>query len=351
MTSARDFLPGTQETPDLPQNELGASPVWQRVAAFPQQADLFSLLRWLDCRDTAAPLLGRAARPEFEAVRLGQEPSLAFAPSTIASIAQVRRRPRISIFSFGLFGPNGPLPLHLTEFARDRLRRAGDATLTRFADMFHHRLILLFYRAWADAQPTVSLDRPQTDRFTHYIASLIGYGQPSLLARDRIPDHAKFFNAPHLARQTRNPEGLASILSGYLQVPVGVEEFVPHWMPLAAAEQTRLGDRAANNRLGEDAVLGDSVPDAQHKIRLRLGPMSLARYRSLLPGARAEGKISDWIKNYAGIEFFVDLQLVLRKEEAFPASLGETAQLGWTSWLDVRRGDADADDLVLETGI
>ncbi len=84
----------------------------------------------------------------------------------------------VSILSFGLFGPNGPLPVHLTEYARERIYHHQDTSLRAFADLFHHRLALLFYRAWADAQPTVSLDRADNRRFEDYLSSLIGMGQP-----------------------------------------------------------------------------------------------------------------------------------------------------------------------------
>ena len=69
---------------------------------------------------------------------------------------------------FGLFGPNGPLPIHLTEYARERLQHGGDATLCRFLDVFHHRFLALFYKAWAQAQPHVNRDRPAQDRFVVY---------------------------------------------------------------------------------------------------------------------------------------------------------------------------------------
>ena len=53
----------------------------------------------------------------------------------------------VSILSFGLFGPNGPLPVHMTEYARERIYHHQDTSLSAFADLFHHRLALLFYRA------------------------------------------------------------------------------------------------------------------------------------------------------------------------------------------------------------
>ena len=84
--------------------------------------------------------------------------------------------PRLLVRFTGLTGPNGPLPLHLTEFARDRLRNHGDRTFLRFLDTFHHRFFTMFYRAWADAQPTVSLDRPDQDPFGDRLGALAGYG-------------------------------------------------------------------------------------------------------------------------------------------------------------------------------
>ena len=66
---------------------------------------------------------------------------------------------------FGLFGPHGPMPMHVTELARERLRAHQDPTLARFSDIFHHRLLALFYRSWAQNQPTVQHDRPKNDRF------------------------------------------------------------------------------------------------------------------------------------------------------------------------------------------
>ena len=77
-------------------------------------------------------------------------------------------------FFFGLFGPNGPLPLHLSEYAKDRERLYHDSTFRAFADIFHHRMMSLFYRAWADAQPTVAMDRPDEDRFARYAGAVFG---------------------------------------------------------------------------------------------------------------------------------------------------------------------------------
>ena len=168
---------------------------------------------------------------------------MAFAPSTLSSsLLPAGGKPgRIEVRFFGLLGPNGPLPLHLTEYARARLLNAGDATFVRFLDMFNHRFLLLFYRAWAQARPTVSLDRPRR-RQVYRLYRRVGRHWPGArcASATTIGDFAKLYFAGLLGRQVRNRDGLVALLTSYFRVPVQVEEFVGHWMHLPPREQTRL---------------------------------------------------------------------------------------------------------------
>lgn len=322
--------------------------LWATLVKMPFEHDLFMLLRRLDAKGDH-PLLGRAPRPIDEPLRLGQEPSMAFAPSNVSGVDMASDGPpRISIYGFGLFGPNGPLPLHLTEYARERLRHHNDNTLSAFADLFHHRLILLFYRAWADAQSVNSLDRPDGHRFVDYVASLMSMGQPGLKKRDRIADHARTHMAGHLVRQTRNPEGLIQIMRLYFDVPVRVVEFVSDWVMIDDSQISRLGLYGRNHRLGSGATIGLAVRDAQSKFRLELGPLSQQQFREFLPGSRRLRQVVDWVRQYIGIEFAWELRLVLRKEEARGMQLGSPQGLGWGSWLGQRLTDTDAGDMLFQ---
>jgi type VI secretion system protein ImpH len=321
----------------------------QHLNAAAYRYDVWNVLRWLDAKHPTLPPLGRAPRPRLEPLRIGQEPSLAFAASPIHAfdLADESGRARLTILGFGLFGPNGPLPVHLTEYARDRMRAHGDLTLVRFCDMFHHRFSLFFYRAWADAQSTASLDRPAEDRFSRYVASLVSLGDDSLRERDVVIDHAKFFGAGHLVRQTRNAEGLQRLLAAFFETGVRVEQWIYHWLKLAPDQRTRLGAGRIAERLGVGAVVGEQVPDVQGKFRLRLGPMSLRAFESHLPGAAPFQQMLAWLRNYIGIEFAWDVRLVLQRDEVPRARLGSTGRLGWTTWMGTRTTPTDADDLVL----
>lgn len=118
------------------------------LEAHPARFDFYAALRQLECAFPHLPRIGQAARSADEAVRFGQQPSLAFEPAILAAL-KPGNTPKLLLNFFGLMGANGPLPIHLTEYVRDRQRNRNDPTPAAFFDVFHHRMISLFYRAWA----------------------------------------------------------------------------------------------------------------------------------------------------------------------------------------------------------
>ena len=301
----------------------------------PYRFDFFDVLRRFECAHPEDTRLGRAPRPCDEPIRLGQEASLGFSPSTVASFAPSvgGRPPRLSACFLGLLGPNGPLPLHLTEYARDRARNANDFALVRFLDVFHHRILALFYRAWADAQPTVSLDRPKEDRFATYLGSLLGLGMPSVRDRDEFPDRAKLFFAGRLAAQPRNCEGLAAMVGAFFGLPVKIEEFAGEWLTLPEDARWRLGRSARAGILGQSTVAGARTWQRQSKFRVVFGPLREDDFHSLLPGGARLRRLVALVRNYTGNSLNWDVRLHLEHQVKRPFRLGQSSSLGWTSWL------------------
>jgi type VI secretion system protein ImpH len=328
--------------------ETDAVALFAALAEAPYSYDFYQTLRRLECVFEPKPRWGHARRPADEGVRFGQEPELIFAPAPLTSFELGRdgRPPRLQVRLFGLLGPNGPLPIHITEYARERLRQANDPTLSRFLDLFQHRFVTLFYRAWAQAQPHVNRDRPNEDRFAVYIGAFLGLSSAAFRGRDALPDLAKFFHAGSLVRHTRNAEGLRAILQHFCRVPVQIEEFIGHWMALEERERTYLGREGAT--LGSGAVAGRWVWDRQYKFRVRLGPLSLREYEAFLPGGTLIQKLVDWVRLYLSFELDWDVRLLLRKSEVPPLRLGRSGRLGWTTWLGNRQADIDADDLCFQ---
>jgi type VI secretion system protein ImpH len=285
-------------------------------------------------------------------VRLGQAPHLSFAPSDVAA-ATTDEEGRLSLeqYGFGVFGPNGALPLHLTELAYERRRHKEDGTLVDFLNLFQHRLISLFYRVWADSEPTVNLDRPEADRFRGYIGALLGIGPASARDADSVPDYAKLSRAGHFAQQVRSAEGLEAILSDYFEIAIEVRSFTGAWLDIPGALRCRLGEQ----QLGLSTTLGASTWQCQHKFEIVLGPLTSRNFADFLPGARGLTELHALVRLYTGDEWSWQARLTLRNVDIPGASLGGRApksgtltgnQLGWTSWLGARR--AGAEDVVIQ---
>ncbi len=338
-----------------------ASDVASLLAAIerePWAFDFFDVMRKLE-RWTGAPRWGRAYRPADEPLRLSQEASLEFPPSMLAGLHRGTPKPRLDVRFFGLFGPQGPLPTHMTEHVYEREHHRGDPVPARFLDIFQHRLITLFYRAWAQSQPVVQHDRPADDRYAAWLGSAIGLApvldQPP---GDAVPAEAWLHQAGLLAMRSPHPEGLAKILRQHFGVGVAVQGNVVHWLPIERDERSRLGRgvlaprvRDGVVRLGESAVIGTRLWSAQHKFRVRLGPLTLAQYESFcLPGSRAWRHLVPWVQRYAGPATRWDVQLRLARQQVPQPALGRHVRLGLTAWLGDRRRDRharDRDDLRL----
>lgn len=318
------------------------------TAAAPEGSDFFHLLRAVEAALPDLPRLGESTHPAQDALRIGQKPSMAFAPRPVSGLTVQDDGPaRLRTFFFGLFGPNGPLPLHLTEHAHARALHERDHTFSHFADMLQHRMATLFYRAWAGAEPAVGHDRPEGDIFADQVGALAGYGMGSLKSRDAMPDLLKWHFTGRLASGARNPEGLAAILSSYFEVPIQIEEFVPTLALLPPEARCRLGGGAGNAALGITATAGRHVRIHHHAFRIVVGPMDLAAYQRFLPGGTALHRLAPIVRNYVGEALEWELNLALAAPEVPVQRLGASGRLGLTSWLARRRSPQPARDLTL----
>jgi len=314
------------------------------VRSEPWAHDFFALLRRIDSLRPQSPRTGQALRPSQEALRLAQQPELDFAPAALSAL-QPRKDlpPRLSVRFFGLLGPQGPMPLHFTEYVRERSHQHGDPTAAHFLDLFHHRALGLFYRAWAQAQPTVHLDRPHDDRYRHWLGGVAGLPP----AGQTVPADALAFHAGQLAGRSRHPEALCKVLRHYFAVPIAIEQHVGQWLQVDRADRSRLGH--AGNRgersaappaqLGRSANAGSRAWDRQYRFRLHVGPLTLAQYRSFLPGGSSWRPLAEWVRLLAGPDLSWELQLTLQPGARPVARLDRSVQLGVTSWL-VRPRDA-----------
>jgi type VI secretion system protein ImpH len=321
--------------PDV--NEFYGESVAKELREEPWNFQFFQAVRLLERLGTGQPV-GRFANPEQEAVRFETNPALEFPPSEIHSLRwDGKEQPRMSVNFFGLNGQLGALPVTYSEYVNER-DRARDHALGDFLDIFHHRLISLFYSAWEKYRFPVAFERDGNDRFTRYLLDFIGLGTDGLRNRLSIPDEAMVYYTGLLALQSRSAMALRQILSDYFAVPVEVKQFVGAWYPLSESSQSRVGEeREYSEQLDRGAIVGDEVWDQQGRARLVLGPLTLAQYLDFLPCGTAFGPLGEMTRFFSrgAIEF--EVQLVLLRDE-IPLVLledGESAgpMLGWTTWV------------------
>ncbi|PHM72856.1 type VI secretion system baseplate subunit TssG [Xenorhabdus sp. KJ12.1] len=321
---------------------------WQELTQTPWQFDLFQTLRRIDAQSGEYYMLGSSPLPRYDLLRLGQKASMIFAPSTISEAKQRKNSKQydVLIYSFGLFGPNGPLPTHITEYIYARQYNYQDPTLTAFANLFHNRLIQLFYRAWANAQSTVSLDRQDNQRFCHYLACLVGMGLPAQKNADSIHEHARYLLSGHLSRQGHGAEGLKKILFTYFNIPLKIKQNIPQWLEVEIQDQARLKAGRNMPRLGQSAFLGTALYDVQYKFRIKLGPLTISEYEDFLPNQPKSQQLRDWVRQYLGIEYAWDIQLVLHRTDIQSIHLSDPVKLGLSSWLGKMEQKIHRDDLI-----
>lgn len=325
-------------------------PLMAKLEAQPFAFDFCAAVRLLQSRFSNLPRIGHSWSPAQDPVRFAQSPALDFAPATLEALRRKdpSRPPTLYSRHFGLFGPNGPLPLCLTEYAYERILHHGDVTFAAFCNVFHHRLLSFFFRAWADANKAVDSDRPGGQCWSHYVGSLIGLGMDSLMARDSVPDRAKLYFAGRLVQQNRNAEGLEAIIQDFFGIRTELWTFVGRWLKLPPKSVCKLGHSADTGTLSATLILGSRIWTCQLHFRLRMGPMKFAEFERMLPIGSSFRRLCDWVRQYAGDYYSWDAQLVLAKEEVPKTQIGVAGRLGWTTWLKTRPFERDADDLILQ---
>lgn len=245
----------------------------------------------------------------------------------------VQARPEegeLTVAAFGLIGPGGVLPRHVTATVGAELRKRSNA-LHAFLDMTARRLLGLYAKAGAKYRPTRNPEPAEK-----VLAAAIGMGTPGLDGRIAPPMPTLLFHAGNLAARTRSAERLRAMLEEETGGRVDIEEFAGGWVRLPEEEQTRLGGGRTGRHaaLGRGAAAGSQVWDPQARFVIRIGPLRRPAFEALLPGTPRYRTLVDLTRLFVGLDTGFALNLVLAGEEIPPLALGGgVARLGQTSWL------------------
>jgi type VI secretion system protein ImpH len=321
----------------------------------------FQAIRLLERLAPHREPIGGFAPPSTEIARFKVNQQLGFPPSEIHKIEfKQNGQAEVTVNFMGLTGPQGVLPIYYTEYIRERFRQR-DTTAAAFFDLFNHRMISLFFKAWEKYRFPIAYERGDRDRFSHILLDLIGMGTPGLQGRLPVNDDALIFYTGLLSARTRPACGLANLIADYFDVPCEVEQFIGAWYPLNRESLCFFdNDPDISEQVGIGAIVGDEVFDQQSTVRLVIGPLKLKQYRDFLPDGSAHMPLRELARLYAGPSMDFEVQLILAKEEVPSCHTGlgddpppvsgpnlDEVQLGWTTWVKTRLRTADAYEAVL----
>ena len=328
----------------------------QHLAQEPYCFNFFQAVRLLERSFPNRLGVGRDSSPKQEVTRFHNHISLNFPPSEINKIIfspedlSIEHPSKMFVRFMGMAGINRVLPLPYTELLIER-RRYKDQTLADFLDIFNHRMISLFYRAWEKYRFPVIYEKNHDDYFTNYLFDTIGMGTKGLQKRLSFSDKALLLYGGLIGQKPHSISAITAILRDFFQVPAKVESLTGQWLKLDSESITRLGK--ANSTLGQSTIVGNRVWDQQSKFCLIFGPLRFQEFKEFLPIGSAYQSVIDLTRFLVGQELDFDEQLVLKKTEVPACRVTNNQQqgmlLGWTTWLKTKEFNQDDRQVMLRT--
>jgi type VI secretion system protein ImpH len=328
-------------------------PLNQKLADEPYRFEFFQAVRLLEKIYPERKALGREALPHEEIVRFRSRMSLNFPASQIQefkdSVDEFTDQQKLEMFVnfMGMVGVSGVMPIHYTELIMERIRYRDTAMWT-FLDIFTHRSVSMFFRAWEKYRFPIGYERGQDD-FTAFLFDIVGLGTKGLHGQMDLNDESLLPYGGLIAQKPHSATALGNILSDYFRVKAKILQFFGQWLDLDSASITKLGQ--ANSGLGTTAIIGSRVWEQQSKFRIVLGALTFNEFQAFLPSGTAYKPMKSIVRFMNGLEFDFDVQLILQAKQVPSTILTTRAKrrpmLGWTAFLKTKPFTEDDDQVIL----
>lgn len=274
-----------------------------------KDVDFYFLLRLIETLRNDLPRIGFAKTPDKEAVRLGQKPYLHFPSTSIASITGGKGVNQdsvlILVYFLGMLGTNGPMPLDVTSYIYQRAIHEYDASSSRFLDIINHRIISLYYRAFAQNEIAISFDR-KDDPIRELIKSLTG----QITRKNSVlPAYTIESLSPFLSCRARSKDGLVCMLQNFFNLPIKVNDFKEKVQTIPKDLRLKLSD-SNNAILGVSTQLGAHYYSRTKSISIEIGPMSFTDSFEFMPKRKMFLQLCELVNLY--IKKILEIDLVIK---------------------------------------
>lgn len=299
---------------------------------------VYTIERQLSVGKNQQRKVGYDSIPKNELIRFKSDQHLGFPGAPISQVvSRVSDRSEtlldLHVSFMGVTGTSGALPQHYTELVLERLKYK-DTGMRDFFDLFNHRLLSLYYRAWEKYRFPIAFEKNgphNPDSFTTVLNELTG-------SKNSLGKYyAGIFN-----RKIRNVAGLKQILNHFTGCEIEIEEFQGRWQALAESEQTKLGQRSQPEGqfacLGVDASIGQKIWDISSSIKIIIKPDADSKISDYLKGGRIHHGINQLLSEYLNKSIQYKLQMKVKVGQMPIACLSkESEPLGMGGALGYRQ--------------
>ncbi|WP_330148526.1 type VI secretion system baseplate subunit TssG [Shewanella oncorhynchi] len=306
----------------------------------PESFDFYQAVYFLQKQLSSQELhwhsVGRDAFPEQELIRFKSVQHLGFPGQAISKVESKdydsadKQAFNIHVSFMGLTGPSGVMPQHYSELMLQRLK-LKDRTMRDFFDIFNHRLISLYYRAWEKHQFACHYGSQQfsQDPFSQVVLKLVGSAS-----------NLNSYYAGAFVAKNRGAQFLKQILTDFLGAEIEIKSLQGHWISLNASECSYLASgvkpEGVNAELGKSMMLGQKVWDVSSIIDINIKATSEV-LRKLLPSQSLNLLVQKLVKEYLAPQVKARVTLVGRYIDFPTVRLGAGSnQLGQVGRLSIR---------------
>lgn len=310
--------------------------------------DFFRIVQLLQRLAPQATPVGELGPPTSEAIRFVHDPSLAFHSSDVSKVEprvvnkiNGHQFARVTTTFLGLFGTASPFASFVSEEII-RADQADEPQLRAFYDLFHHRLISLFFRAWKKYRFPAGFRTDASDAFSKRALSFVGVDLAGAIPTRGLPPGDLLPLAALLSTtRTRPSRTLLIVMERLLPgIPVHIELFVARRVMLDESQRVLLGKQ--NSELNLNFTIGRSVLDRSGSFRLIVGPVTYDMFESFVPGGRHHKRLVQIVDQFSGGVLEAELELLLDEKESPRFQLGAKrgAVLGINTQLITQRRKA-----------
>lgn len=322
------------------------------VLGVAKRTGFFQLVALLERMTPGSKRVGGDGPPAEEALRFRHSELLTFSTGDVQEAA-VKKVPRdvenpmgpsravvevVTTF-LGLTGSSSPLPLYIAEEVNSEDPEIG--AKRDFLDVFHHRLISIFYRAVTRYSPPRTHMSNERDQWLERALSLSGMDPTTYVPRCGIPPAKLMRLAPIVGRRGRGARALEMAMRIVLEEDLGptgtlrIEEFAGSWVPVHKGQCSALGEH--NSVLGQNAMLGVKVFDRSGRFQVTIGPLDAEGRDRFSEKGEAMQRLKACVALVVPepLDFDVELQLEAGAMRPFrlsaqsPNKLGTNTRLGF----------------------